>query len=57
MKEGSDENFFLHLLGAHWCVMVFLSAGGLSMFYDTEESLEGKNAFMEKRKPDFSKYR
>jgi naphthoate synthase len=27
------------------------------MFYDTEESLEGKNAFMEKRKPDFNKFR
>jgi naphthoate synthase len=34
-----------------------LGVGGLSMFYDTEESLEGKNAFMEKRKPDYSKYR
>ncbi len=34
-----------------------LGVGGLSMFYDTEESLEGKNAFMEKRKPDFKKYR
>ncbi|MEZ4604848.1 MAG: hypothetical protein R2861_16045 [Desulfobacterales bacterium] len=28
-----------------------LGVGGLSMFYDTEESLEGRNAFMEKRKP------
>jgi len=34
-----------------------LGVGGLSMFYNTEESLEGKNAFMEKRPPDFSKYR
>ncbi|MFH1885518.1 MAG: enoyl-CoA hydratase-related protein [Pseudomonadota bacterium] len=34
-----------------------LGIGGLSMFYDTEESLEGKNAFMEKRKPDFSRFR
>ena len=34
-----------------------LGVGGLSMFYDTEESLEGKNAFMEKRKPDFGKFR
>lgn len=34
-----------------------LGVGGLSMFYDTEESLEGKNAFMAKRKPDFSKFR
>jgi len=34
-----------------------LGVGGLSMFYDTEESLEGKNAFIEKRKPDFNKFR
>ncbi len=34
-----------------------LGVGGLSMFYDAEESLEGKNAFMEKRKPDFTKFR
>lgn len=29
----------------------------LNLYYDTEEALEGKNAFMEKRKPDFAKYR
>lgn len=34
-----------------------LGVGGLSMFYETEESLEGKNAFMEKRKPGFEKFR
>lgn len=34
-----------------------LGVGGLSMFYGTDESVEGKNAFVEKRKPDFSKYR
>ena len=34
-----------------------LGVGGLSMFYDTEESLEGRNAFMEKRTPEFSKFR
>ena len=34
-----------------------LGVGGLSMFYETDESLEGKTAFMEKRKPDFTKFR
>jgi dihydroxynaphthoic acid synthetase len=34
-----------------------LGVGGLSMYYETDESLEGKTAFMEKRQPDFSKFR
>ncbi|MDD5475526.1 MAG: enoyl-CoA hydratase-related protein [Syntrophales bacterium] len=34
-----------------------LGTGGLSMFYETEESLEGKTAFMEKRMPDFTRFR
>lgn len=34
-----------------------LGVGGLGMYYETDESLEGKTAFMEKRRPDFSKYR
>jgi dihydroxynaphthoic acid synthetase len=34
-----------------------LGVGGLSLFYDTDESIEGKNAFMEKRMPDFARYR
>jgi dihydroxynaphthoic acid synthetase len=34
-----------------------LGVGGLSMFYETEESLEGKTAFMEKRMPDFARFR
>ncbi|MBW1976067.1 MAG: enoyl-CoA hydratase/isomerase family protein [Deltaproteobacteria bacterium] len=33
-----------------------LGVGGLSLYYGTEESAEGKNAFIEKRKPDFWKH-
>ena len=29
----------------------------LSLYYGTEEAVEGKNAFLEKRKPEFAKYR
>jgi dihydroxynaphthoic acid synthetase len=32
-----------------------LGVGGLSLYYGTEEAVEGKNAFLEKRKPDFRK--
>ena len=36
--------------------------GGLCMtavalYYGTEEALEGKNAFLERRKPDFGRFR
>lgn len=34
-----------------------LGIGSLSTYYGTEEAMEGRNAFMEKRQPDFSKYR
>jgi hypothetical protein len=27
------------------------------LYYGTEEAADGKNAFLEKRKPDFAKYR
>ena len=33
-----------------------LSSSALALYYGTEESLEGRNAFMEKRKPDFSRF-
>ena len=34
-----------------------LAMGSLAMFYNTEESSEGKNAFLEKRPADFNKFR
>jgi len=34
-----------------------LGVGGLSLYYGTEEAVEGRNAFMEKRQPDFGKFR
>jgi dihydroxynaphthoic acid synthetase len=34
-----------------------LGVGGLSLYYGTDEAVEGKNAFLEKRKPDFKQYR
>jgi naphthoate synthase len=34
-----------------------LAMGSLAMFYDTPESREGKNAFLEKRPVDFSQFR
>ncbi|AGK61195.1 1,4-Dihydroxy-2-naphthoyl-CoA synthase [Archaeoglobus sulfaticallidus PM70-1] len=33
-----------------------LGVGGLSLYYMSDESVEGRNAFMEKRMPDFWKY-
>ncbi len=37
--------------------MQAIAHGATSLFYQTEEAREGRNAFIEKRKPDFSPYR
>jgi len=37
--------------------ITMLGVGGLSLYYMTEEALEGQRAFMEKRKPNFWKYK
>lgn len=34
-----------------------LGVGGLSLYYGTDEALEGKNAFIDRRKPDFNQFR
>ena len=34
-----------------------LGVGGLSLYYGTDEAVEGKNAFIEKRSPNFNKFR
>lgn len=37
--------------------ITMLGVGGLSLYYGTEEAMEGRNAFMEKRKPNYRKFR
>ncbi len=37
--------------------MQAIAHGATSLFYQTDEALEGRNAFLEKRKPDFTPYR
>jgi naphthoate synthase len=34
-----------------------LGVGGLSLYYGTDEAVEGKNAFLEKRKPNYREAR
>jgi dihydroxynaphthoic acid synthetase len=34
-----------------------LGVGGLSLYYGTDEAVEGKNAFIEKRKADYNQFR
>ncbi len=34
-----------------------LGMNALALYYQTDEAMEGRNAFMERRKPDFGKYR
>jgi len=34
-----------------------LGIRGLALYYGTEEAMEGRNAFMEKRNPNFDKFR
>ena len=34
-----------------------MSSNALWLYYQTEEALEGRRAFLEKRPPDFNKYR
>jgi naphthoate synthase len=34
-----------------------LAGNATGLFYQTEEAQEGRNAFLEKRRPDFSRYR
>ena len=34
-----------------------LGIGELSLYYGTEEAMEGKNAFLEKHKPNFNQFR
>ena len=42
---------------AHIFGQVKMAANGLAAFVNSEEAQEGRNAFLEKRKPDFSRFR
>jgi len=34
-----------------------LGMSALALYYGTDEALEGRNAFLERRKPDFARFR
>ncbi len=34
-----------------------LGMSALALYYETEEAMEGRNSFMERRKPDFGRFR
>jgi 2-ketocyclohexanecarboxyl-CoA hydrolase len=34
-----------------------LGMSALALYYRTDEAMEGRNAFMERRKPDFGRFR
>jgi len=34
-----------------------LGMSALALYYQTDEAMEGRNSFMERRKPDFGKFR
>ncbi|ARR55180.1 1,4-dihydroxy-2-naphthoyl-CoA synthase [Rhizorhabdus wittichii DC-6] len=36
--------------------MEAFASSALALYYDTDEAMEGRNAFVEKRRPDFGKY-
>ena len=55
-KSNSVENAFLAESDGTTGITQ-LGVGGLSLYYDTDEAVEGKNAFLEKRKPDYMQFR
>jgi len=59
-KSPTALKMLKYAFHAEWDGMIGitqLGIGGLSLYYGTEEALEGRNAFMEKRQPDFGKFR
>ncbi len=59
-KSPTALKMLKYAFHAEWDGMVGitnLGVGGLSLYYGTEESQEGRDAFMEKRQPDFGRFR
>ena len=59
-KSPTALRFLKHAFNAdtdHVYGIQNIAHGATSLYYNTEEAKEGKNAFLEKRNPDFSKYR
>jgi len=46
-NADSDNIWGIHMMGKPAC----------DLYFGTEEAMEGRNAFMEKRQPDFKKFR
>ena len=59
-KSPTALKMLKYAFHAEWDGMVGitnLGVGGLSLYYGTPESQEGRDAFMEKRQPDFGQFR
>ena len=56
MKDDFKRNYFCFGLGTIGRDMFYTLVSMYMLYYLTEEAQEGKQAFLEKRKPDFKKF-